>query len=78
MGLTAGKGVDVVFDTVGGAMFELALRSLGFRGRQVAISSAGDPRVSFSLVDFYHNFSTMLGVDSFDLTLQQIAEIEGS
>ncbi len=74
--LTGGRGVDVVFDTVGGPMFEPALRSLGFRGRHVAISSAGDPRVSFNLVDFYHNFSTLLGVDSFGLTSDQIAEIE--
>jgi NADPH2:quinone reductase len=74
--LTAGKGVDAVFDTVGGPMFEPALRSLGFGGRQVAISSAGNPRVSFSLVDFYHNSSRLLGVDSYALTLQQVAEIE--
>ena len=76
MELTAGKGVDAVFDTVGGAMFEPALRSLRLGGRQVAISSAGDPRVSFNLVDFYHNFSRLLGVDSFGLTSRQIAEIE--
>jgi NADPH:quinone reductase-like Zn-dependent oxidoreductase len=35
--LTAGKGVDAVFDTVGGPIFEPALRSLGFGGRQVAM-----------------------------------------
>src|SRR6202789_3242735 len=51
--LTVGKGVNAVFDTVGGPVFEPALRSLAFGGRQVAISSAGDPRVSFNLVDFY-------------------------
>jgi len=73
--LTAGKGVNVVFDTVGGPMFERALRSLAFGGRQVAIASAGDPRVSFNLVDFYHNFSRLHGVDSYGLTTQQIAEI---
>jgi NADPH2:quinone reductase len=73
--LTAGKGVDVVFDTVGGALFEPALRSLRFGGRQVAIASPGEPRVSFSLVDFYHNFSKLLGVDSFGLRPGQIAEI---
>jgi NADPH2:quinone reductase len=73
--LTAGKGADVVFDTVGGPMFEPSLRSLGYKGRQVAISSAGSPRVTFSLVDFYHNFSRLLGVDSFGLTPQQIGEI---
>lgn len=74
--LTAGKGVDVVFDTVGGPMFEPALRSLKLGGRQVAISSPGHPRVSFNLIDFYHNFSRLLGVDSYGLTLRQIAEIE--
>jgi NADPH2:quinone reductase len=73
--LTAGKGVNAVFDTVGGPMFEPALRSLAFGGRQVAISSAGDPRVSFNLVDFYHNSSRLRGVDSYGLSTQQIAEI---
>jgi NADPH:quinone reductase len=73
--LTAGRGVDVAFDTVGGPMFEPALRSLGKGGRQVAISSKGEPRVSFNLIDFYHNSSRLLGVDSYDLTARQVAEI---
>src|SRR5271156_1621289 len=73
--LTAGRGVDAVFDTVGGPLFEPALRSLKLGGRQVAISSAGTPRVSFNLMDFYHNFSRLLGVDSYGLTSRQIAEI---
>src|SRR5580658_10087866 len=76
--LTAGKGVEAVFDTVGGPMFEPALRSLGFGGRQVAISSRGDPRVSFNLIDFYHNFSRLLGVDSYGLTSRQVGEIAGN
>jgi len=75
LGLTAGKGVDAVFDTVGGPMFEPALRSLRFGGRQVAITSTGDPRVSFNLIDFYHNYSRLLGVDSNGLTPRQVAEI---
>jgi NADPH:quinone reductase len=74
--LTSGRGVDAVLNTVGGPLFEPALRSLSFGGRQVAISSAGDPRVSFNLTDFYHNFSRLLGVDSYGLTLEQVAEIE--
>jgi NADPH:quinone reductase len=73
--LTAGKGAHVVFDTVGGPMFEPALRSLRVGGRQVAISSR-DPRVTFNLVEFYHNSSRLLGVDSYALTSRQIAEIE--
>jgi NADPH:quinone reductase len=75
--LTAGRGVEVVFDTVGGPLFEPALRSLSFGGRQVAISSAGHPQVSFNLMDFYHNFSRLLGVDSYGLTPGQIKEIAG-
>jgi NADPH:quinone reductase len=74
--LTAGKGVDAVFNTVGGPLFEPALQSLAFGGRQVVIASPGDPHVTFNVVDFYHNFSRLLGVDSYGLTLQQIAEIE--
>jgi NADPH:quinone reductase-like Zn-dependent oxidoreductase len=76
MALTEGKGVDAVFDTVGGAMFEPALRSLRRGGRQVAITSTGGPRVSFNLIDFYHNLSRLLGVDSYGLTPRQIGEIE--
>ncbi len=73
--LTGGRGVEAVFDTVGGPMFEPALRSLKFGGRQVAIASNGDARVSFNLIEFYHNFSRLLGVDSYGLTPRQVGEI---
>jgi NADPH:quinone reductase-like Zn-dependent oxidoreductase len=76
MQLTAGKGVDAVFDTVGGPMFEPALRTLRLGGRQVAISSTGDQRVSFNLVDFYHNLSRLIGVDSVGFLPRQVGEIE--
>jgi NADPH:quinone reductase-like Zn-dependent oxidoreductase len=76
LALTQGKGADAVFDTVGGALFESALRSLSPGGRQVAISSAGSPRVSFNLIDFYHNRSRLMGVDSYGLTSRQVGEIE--
>jgi NADPH:quinone reductase len=42
----------------------------------VAIASQGEPRVSFDLIEFYHNFSRLPGVDSYGLTSRQIAEIE--
>jgi NADPH:quinone reductase len=73
--LTDGKGVDVAFDTVGGAMFEPVLRSLRLGGRQVAITSTGDRRVSFDLVDFYHNSSQLIGVDSMKFTPGEVAAI---
>jgi NADPH:quinone reductase len=62
--LTDGQGVEVVFDTVGGPMFEPALRTLRLAGRYVAIASAGGSRVNFDLVEFYHNRAHLIGVDS--------------
>jgi NADPH:quinone reductase-like Zn-dependent oxidoreductase len=61
---TGGRGVRVAFDCVGGPMFEPALRSLAHGGRQVEITSVGDRRVSFDLIDFYHNESRLFGVDT--------------
>jgi NADPH:quinone reductase-like Zn-dependent oxidoreductase len=72
---TAGRGVDVVFDVVGGSMFEPCLKSLALRGRQVAIASNPDPRVSFNLVDFYHRELRLFGVDSVKITFEEAAEI---
>jgi NADPH:quinone reductase len=73
--VTAGKGADVILDVIGGPMFEKCLGALAWRGRQVAISSAPDPRVSFNLVDFYHNESRLVGVDSLKLSFAEAAEI---
>ena len=72
---TGGKGADVVLDTVGGPMFETALKSLRRGGRQIAISSTKDRRVSFDLIDFYHNEAQLIGVDTAKLTGPEIAEV---
>jgi NADPH2:quinone reductase len=72
--LTDGKGAEVVFDTLGGALFEPALRCLRRGGRQVAISS-NPPGVSFSLVDFYHNLSRLIGFDSYGYSPRDTAEV---
>jgi NADPH2:quinone reductase len=49
--LTAGKGVDVVFDPVGGSYSETALRGLAWEGRHLVIGfAAGDiPRIPLNL-----------------------------
>jgi NADPH:quinone reductase-like Zn-dependent oxidoreductase len=73
--LTAGKGADVVFDTVGGGMFEACLGAVARRGRQVEISSGGMPRVTFNLVDFYHNETRLIGVDSLKWGFAEAAQI---
>jgi NADPH:quinone reductase len=73
--LTRGKGADVVFDTVGGPLFDESLGSLRHRGRHVVISSVGERRVSFDLVDFYHQELTLHGVDTIKYDLTASAEI---
>jgi NADPH:quinone reductase-like Zn-dependent oxidoreductase len=73
--LKQGKGVDLVLDTVGGALFEPSLKSLGLGGRQVAITSVGARRVEFDLLDFYHDRLRLIGVDTAKLTGVEIAKI---
>jgi NADPH:quinone reductase len=75
---TDGKGVDLALDCVGGPMFEPCLKSLRLDGRQVAITSLGDGRVTFNLRDFYHNRLRLIGVDTLGLTGPQIATIMDS
>lgn len=60
--LTAGSGVDVVYDTVGGAYTEPALRALAWDGRLLVIGfTAGDiPRPPLNLVLL--KSSTIVGV----------------
>jgi NADPH:quinone reductase len=73
--LTGGKGADLVLDTVGAHMFEAALRCLRPEGRQVAITSSIERRVSFDLIDFYRNRSRLLGVNTMTLTGTGTAQI---
>jgi NADPH:quinone reductase len=73
--LTEGKGADLVLDAVGGPLFGPALRSLRPGGRQVAITSFADRRVSFDLIDFYRNRSRLLGVNTMALSGPETAEI---
>jgi NADPH:quinone reductase-like Zn-dependent oxidoreductase len=75
LAVTSGRGVDVVLDVVGGPMFEPCLRCLTHGGRQVAIGSTGDGRVSFNLVDFYHRAGRLLGVDTLALDFAESAEV---
>jgi NADPH:quinone reductase len=67
---TAGCGADVVLNAAGGPVFEIGLGLLAHRGRQVEITSPTERRVTFDLVEFYHNESQLFGVDTLkrDLT----------
>jgi NADPH2:quinone reductase len=73
--LTDGRGADLVLDTVGAHMFEPSLKSLRSEGRQVAITSSLQRRVSFDLIDFYRNRSRLLGVNTMALTGTETADM---
>jgi NADPH:quinone reductase-like Zn-dependent oxidoreductase len=73
--LTEGRGADLVLDTVGAHMFESSLKCLCPEGRQVAITSSLQRRVSFDLIDFYRNRSRLLGVNTMALTGTETADM---
>ncbi|NPT37056.1 quinone oxidoreductase family protein [Paraburkholderia xenovorans] len=73
--LTGGAGADVVYDTVGGVAFETALSVVKRRGRVLEISATGKRRVEFDLIDFYHNETQLLGVDSAKLGVADSAPL---
>ncbi|WP_194905845.1 quinone oxidoreductase family protein [Catenulispora rubra] len=73
--LTGGRGADLVLDTVGGPLFEPALRSLGFGGRMVGIFSARDPRISFSPAEIYNRQLRVTGLASVFLDGAHVAGV---
>jgi NADPH:quinone reductase len=73
--LTSGRGADVVLNAAGGQLFEIGLNLLAHRGRQVEITSPSERRVTMDLVNFYHNESQLLGVDTLKRDLTATARI---
>ncbi|RAS28887.1 quinone oxidoreductase family protein [Paraburkholderia bryophila] len=73
--LTGGAGADVVYDSVGGVAFETALSLVKRRGRVLEISGTGKRRVEVDLIDFYHNETQLLGVDSAKLGVAESAPL---
>jgi NADPH:quinone reductase len=68
-------GVDVVYNAAGGTTFEFALSLVKRRGRVVVISASGKRRVDFDLIDFYHNETQLIGVDSAKLGVAESAPL---
>lgn len=61
--MTAGKGADIVFNTVGDPYFQAAHKSLALAGRQILIAAV-DKIVQFNILEFYRGRHTYLGVDT--------------
>jgi len=72
--LTGGKGVDVVYDAVGGVTTPAALAAVAHRGRLVVISAVGTRSVDIDLLDLYRNETRIFGTDSTKLTVVDSAQ----
>jgi NADPH:quinone reductase-like Zn-dependent oxidoreductase len=70
-----GKGVDVVYDAVGGVTTKAALAALAHRGRLIVISAVGTDVVSIDLRALYHNETRILGADSGRLSVVDSAQL---
>lgn len=76
MAATDSKGVDVIFDTVGGPLFEQSLPALASNGRIIEISAPTDKsKVSFDLLDFYRRDLKLIGVNTLHLDAITCADI---
>src|ERR1700761_3145210 len=65
--MTAGKGADIVFNTVGNPYFEAAHKSLALRGRQILIATI-ERTVPFNIPEFYRGHHTYVGIDTLGLS----------
>ena len=63
----AGKGADIVFNTVGDPYFQAAHQSLALRGRQILIAAI-DRIVQFNILEFYRGQHTYVGIDTLGLS----------
>lgn len=72
--LTGGRGVDLVFNTVGSPYFELAHRSLAVQGRQIIIATI-EKIVPFNLFEFFRGRHSYVGVDTLALDSPVCAEL---
>src|ERR1700728_3311858 len=65
--LTAGKGADIVFNTVGDPYFQAAHKALALRGCQILIAAI-DRIVQFNILEFYRGQHTYVGIDTLGLS----------
>jgi NADPH:quinone reductase len=72
--LTDGKGVDIVFNTVGDPYFQAAHKSLALRGRQILIAAI-DRIVQFNILEFYRGQHTYVGIDTLGLSSVATADV---
>jgi NADPH:quinone reductase-like Zn-dependent oxidoreductase len=73
--LTDGRGADLALDTIGGALFQPALRSLRFDGRMAGIFSGPEPQADFPLAEIYNRQLHVTGLASVFMDGAHVARI---
>jgi NADPH:quinone reductase-like Zn-dependent oxidoreductase len=66
MEATGGRGVDLVFEHVGGELFQKAIESLGQGGRLVTCGAHGGEVVPFDIIPFFRGQHSIIGSFVFD------------
>ena len=61
MEITGGKGVDLVFEHVGGELFQKSLESLAPDGRLVTCGAHAGEVVPFDIIPFFRSQHTIIG-----------------
>ena len=72
--LTDGRGADLVLDTVGGELFEPALRSLRYDGRMVGLHGGAEP-IQLDLNEIYNRQLHVTGLATVFYTGAHVARI---
>ena len=70
-----GRGADVALNAVGAPVFAQLAESLGIAGRMVVFSAAGGREVQLDLFMLYRRRLQLLGLDTAQLDLAQIAKL---
>ena len=70
--LTDGRGVDIVYNTVGSAYFEAANEAMGKGATQIFIATH-ERAVPFDIFRFYRGMHTYVGIDSLALDCSEAA-----
>ncbi|MDB5618066.1 zinc-binding alcohol dehydrogenase family protein [Tardiphaga sp.] len=72
--MTDGRGVQIVFNTVGDPYFQDAHKSLAVTGRQILIAAV-DKIVQFNILEFYRGRHTYVGIDTLGFSSVATADV---
>ena len=72
--MTGGRGVQIVFNTVGDPYFQDAHKSLAVTGRQILIAAV-DRIVQFNILEFYRGRHTYVGIDTLGFSSDETADV---